>query len=94
MTTLLLEESRSIVRAEQRYRVDAFVLYKVQFNNPGHHPPDVKILARVIDCFLNGGRYTYRLVLESRWNGTVPGYGTKEIVVGNVSERDLSFPGD
>ena len=73
---------------EIHHQVGARVLCKIEFNNPGHHAPGDKLSGTVVSVF--GSPSIFRVRLDARWNGTVPGYGTKRIVVGNVTARSLS----
>lgn len=85
-----LEDSRVLVRDRFEYEVGARVLYKVSVNNGGHHAPGAKIAGEVICVFPNGGAFCYRIRLDERWNGTVPGCRIEQIVVGNVTVDELS----
>jgi hypothetical protein len=81
----------TVVTATERvYEVGDRVVYKVQFNNPGHYKPDDMLPGEVICRYKNGDGFTYRIKLDIRWSDRVSTCG-EPIIAGNINAGRI-FP--
>ena len=77
---------------ERSFEVGERVVYKVQFNNPGHYRPDDMLPGEVISRYETGRGAIYRIRLDMKWNDRVRGHGAP-IILGNVPAARI-FPQD